>query len=203
MRDGVFLFLLSLLCLGTSCSATQEDKAAATPPPEYNPITTIKDIMNSHVDPSADHIWQSVGAEITEKGLVEKAPRTEEEWKEERRHAILLTDAANLLMMPGRRVAQPGDKAENPEYELSPEQIESEISATRRTFLRLAKEYQTTAIEILQATDKKDLDGILRLGAELDMRCENCHKTYWYPNDPVFKDQPKETDKEKALDEKK
>jgi len=75
--------------------------------------------------------------------------------------------------------------------------MESMIKETRKTFLRLAKEFQTTGIDLLAATDKRDLEAISRLGAELDTRCENCHKTYWYPKDPVFKNDPKETDKDK------
>jgi len=177
-----------------SCSQPPTDTSAQL----YNAVATIKDIMDSLVDPSADFIWDSVGAVITAEGVTEKAPTNDEEWKEERRHAIRLVESANLLVMPGRRVAAPGDKAENPEVELTPEQIETEIAATRRTFLRLATEFRTTAVEILAAADNRDLNALLRLGAELDVRCENCHKTYWYPNDPVFKNEPKETDKDKA-----
>jgi len=30
-----------------------------------------------------------------------------------------------------------------------------------------------------------DKDGILNVGEEIDNACENCHKTYWYPNEQI------------------
>jgi hypothetical protein len=193
MQKRCFLLGIILLCLA-SCSLSGDKAAQAS---DYNSVATIKDIMDSMVDPSADFVWDSVGVEITAEGTVERAPKTDEEWKDERRRVVQLVEAANLLVMPERRVAKPGEKAENPEIELAPEEMESMIKETRKTFLRLAKEFQTTGIELLAATDKRDLEAISRLGAELDTRCENCHKTYWYPKDPVFKNDPKETDKDK------
>jgi hypothetical protein len=64
--------------------------------------------MLSVVDPSADVLWESVAVVSTEKGTEERKPRTDEEWAKVRAHAITLIEAANLLMIPGRKVAQPG-----------------------------------------------------------------------------------------------
>jgi hypothetical protein len=191
-----FLLVVVAMCLA-SCS-TPAEKPTPTPPlPEYNSVATIKDIMDSMVDPSADYVWRSVGAEITAAGTVERAPKTDEDWDAERHHVIQLVEAANLLIMPGRQAAAPGHKTDNPEIELSPEETTALIRETPKTWFRLAREFQTTSIELLKATEKRDLEGIDRLGAELDTRCENCHKTYWYSKDPVFKNEPKEIDKDK------
>ena len=199
--------LVLAICLTASCSAPKADTAApaapaadATPGPKV--ISTIKDIMDSMVDPSADYIWESVGTEVSAKGVVEKSPKNPEEWKQERRRGVVLVEAANLLVMPGRHVAQPGEKSENPGIELGPEEIEALINKDRPTFIRLAREFQETAVEQLKAIDNKDLPGLLKAGGDIDTRCENCHKTYWYPNDPAFKNEPKETDKEHALQKK-
>ena len=75
---------------------------------------TIKDIMDSMVDPSADFLFDSVAQIADEHGITEKAPHTDEEWQEVRRRAIQLLEAPNLLVMKGRKVARPGDKSENP-----------------------------------------------------------------------------------------
>ena len=75
---------------------------------EFRLDATIKDIMDSLVDPSADYIWDAVATTVTAKGKEEKYPRTDEEWKELRRRAIQLMEASNLLLIPGRRVARPG-----------------------------------------------------------------------------------------------
>jgi len=178
-----FLFLLALPFMFVSCAP------APTASSDYNIVATIKDIMDSAVDPAADYIWESVATEVSAAGIVEKRPQNDEEWKEERRRAIVLVEAANLLMMPGRHVAKAGEKADNPEVELGPEEIEHLINTDRADFLRLAKEFQGTGLELLKAVDDKNLDEILRTGGDLDTRCENCHKKYWYPNDPVYKEQ--------------
>ena len=208
MRKYVLLFpVLLLVCFTVSCSAPKADTAApaaaaadTTPGPKV--IGTIKDIMDSMVDPSSDYIWESIGTEVSAKGIIEKAPKNPEEWKEERRRAVVLVEAANLLVMPGRHVAKPGEKSENPGIELGPEEIEALINKDRPTFIRLAREFQETAVEQLKAVDDKDLQALLKAGGDIDTRCENCHKTYWYPNDPAFANQPKETDKEHALQKK-
>src|SRR5688572_29442268 len=144
MRKFLILLLFSLACLTASC-ATQP---AAS---DYNTVATIKDIMDSAIDPAADYIWESVRIESGEDGVIERRPQNDEEWKEERRKAVILVEAANLLMMPGRKVARPGDKAETPEVELSPDEIQALIDKDRDTFIKLAKEFQQTSIEQLKA----------------------------------------------------
>jgi hypothetical protein len=184
MRKYLIFFLaLPLAGLLGSCSKPAE------PETPYDLVATIKDIMDSQVDPSADYIWQSIGTEVSAEGIKERRPQNPDEWKEERRRAMLLVESANLLIMPGRKVAQPGEKAENPEVELGPEEIQALIEKDRPAFIKLAKEFQKTAIDQLKAIDDKDIDAMLRIGAEVDERCENCHKVYWYPNDPIYKDQ--------------
>src|SRR6188474_1134566 len=101
----LLLPVVLVMCFAVSCSAPKAAETAApaagdaTPGPQI--VATIKDIMDSMVDPSADYIWESIGTEVSAKGIIEKAPRNPEEWKEERRRAILLVEAANLLVMPG------------------------------------------------------------------------------------------------------
>lgn len=201
-------FLLSVVvlmaCLAVSCTAASKTEAqkteapAAEAGPTFEHVATIKDIMDAFVDPSADYIWESVGTEVSAAGTIERRPKNDDEWRVERRHAMILVEAANLLAMPGRRVAQAGEKSENPGIELSPEEIQALIDKDRPTFLRLAKEFQVTAIEQLKAAQNKDVAGLLKTGGDIDTNCENCHKVYWYPNDPVYKDQkPAETTPEK------
>src|ERR1051326_3527755 len=70
--------------------------AAATAPnvaAEFRNTATIKDIMDSIVDPSADYLWDSVATIVTRKGTEERRPRTPDDWKEVRRRAIALAEA--------------------------------------------------------------------------------------------------------------
>ena len=179
----IFFPALPLVCLLASCAAPPPPP----PPSDYNAVATIKDIMDSVIDPSADYIWNSMGTEADADGIREKRPQTEEEWKEVRRHAVVLVEAANLLLMPGRQVARPGERSEYPEVELNPEDIEALITKDPATYIKLTKEFQVTAIAQLKAMDERNVPELLRIGGDLDNRCEGCHKIYWYPNDPVYK----------------
>jgi len=158
--------------------------AKATPAePELPKPATIKDIMDSMVDPSGDFLFESVAQIADEKGIREKAPETDEEWKDVRTRAIILLEAPNLLVMPGRKVAQPGEKSKNPAVELSPEQIQPLIDGDRLSFIRRAGVLQDAAAAALKAADAKDKNALFDALQKIDHACENCHLQYWYPND--------------------
>src|SRR5258706_11093171 len=76
------LFTL-LLSFGSGCRGAKpeprQESRQDSRQPEYVPTATIKDIMLSIVDPSADVVWDSVQTVVTAKGIVDKAPRTNEE----------------------------------------------------------------------------------------------------------------------------
>src|SRR5678810_280997 len=127
MRRYFSLSLTSVLLFSLGACGQKQEQAAAQPQAEYRTNATIKDIMDSMVDPGADYIWDAVETVVSAKGVEEKMPRTDEEWKEVRRHAIMLLEATNALQIPGRHVAKPGEKADDPKVELAPEQIEEKI----------------------------------------------------------------------------
>lgn len=186
MRSYLLLGFSSILVLlGAACTAKQEQPAAQQDP-EYRPTATIKEIMDSLVDPGADYVWNSVETTFTEKGADEKAPRTDEEWQEVRRHAMMVIEATNLLLIPGRHTANPGEKAEEPKVELSPEQIDVAIAQDRPAFVKLAHGLHDAAMQSLKAIDKKDAEMLLNTGDGIDKACENCHLKYWYPNDKNY-----------------
>ena len=55
MRKYLIIFLaFPLVCVFASCAAP------APPASDYNLVATIKDIMDSAIDPSADYIWESI-----------------------------------------------------------------------------------------------------------------------------------------------
>lgn len=155
--------------------------AKPAPEAEYRPTTTIRDLMDGLVDPSADTIWNSVSTTITKKGKEEKAPHTEEEWATVRHGAIALQEASNLLQIPGRHVAMPGQRNEQG-IELQPEQIEALINQDRKKWITLAHGLHDAATQALQATQAKDPAKVLESGDAIDNACEHCHQTYWYPH---------------------
>jgi hypothetical protein len=177
----VLLFLAG--CKSSEPTETKPAATAAADAAPYRPTSTIKDIMDSEVDPSADYIWDAVATVITEKGIDERFPKTAKEWAEIRRKAITLVEATNLLIMPGRMVAHPGEKSENPGIELSPEEINAILEKDRGTFVKHALALNDAAMNVLKAIDAKDKEKILDGGAAIDEACEACHKIYWYPNE--------------------
>ena len=108
----------------SGCTARQEPQ----PQSGYRPTATIKDIMVSIIDPEADVLWNSVATIISAAGTEEREPKTDEEWAAVRQSAIQLVEATNLLRIPGRQVAKPGEKSENPRIELEPETMQKLIA---------------------------------------------------------------------------
>lgn len=157
--------------------------AAAESEPAYRLTGTIKEIMDSVVDPNADVLWDSVSTTINRQGTTEKQPRSDEDWKNVRRSALALVEATNLLVIPGRKVAPEGDKSENPEIELGPEQMQKLVDADRGKWVNNAHGLHDAAMVALKAIDKKDVKGLMDAGENIDNACENCHKQYWYPDE--------------------
>jgi hypothetical protein len=157
-----------------------------TPKPSPTPIeitATIKDIMDSMIDPSGDFMFEAVAEISDERGITQKAPKTEEEWKEVRNRAFILYEGMNLVMMDGRKVARQGDKSEFPQVELEPDEIQKLIEGDRPRFVKRAKRLQEAAKMALAATDSKDTKALFGAIEHIDRACENCHLHYWYPKD--------------------
>jgi len=174
--------------LAVACSAPQQAtpaaaaaKPAGTAATEFRTTATIKDIMDSVVDPSSDYLWDSVATIVTKKGTEERRPRTDEDWKQVRRRAIAMIEATNLLIMDGRLVAKPGEKSENPGIELGPEEIKGVIDSDRASFIKFAHALHDAGMKALTAIDKKDADALSDAGETIDEACEQCHLKYWYP----------------------
>lgn len=170
--------LTGILALaGSACTRAQ------SPELDSSKAATIKDIMDSMVDPSGDFLFESVVEIADTNGITHKAPRTDEEWEEVRQRAVVLLEAPNLLIMEGRKVARPGEKATNPEIELEPERIQEMVDGDRASFVRRARRLQDAAALTLQAVEAKDTDALFRSLESIDKACESCHLHYWYPND--------------------
>jgi hypothetical protein len=143
--------------------------------------SSIRDLMESMVDPSADTLWGAVGTVVDAEGTHELFPRTQEEWIEPRRAAVRIIEAGNLLMIPGREAAPAGAKSEAPGAELEPAQITALIRKNRKSFDAFAKALQGIGLAALQAIDAKDAALLMDVGARMENVCESCHQTFWYP----------------------
>lgn len=144
---------------------------------------SIKDIMDSMIDPSGDFMFEAVAEIADERGITQKQPQTDQEWQEVRNHSMILYEGMNLAMMEGRKVAEPGDKSKFPEVELEPEEIQKLIDGDRASFIRRAKRLQEAASLSLTAIDARDPKALFSAIEKIDRACENCHLHYWYPKD--------------------
>ena len=151
---------------------------------QYRLTATLQDLMDGIIDPSADVLWDSVAYIATTKGTEDRQPRTDEEWKAVRNSAITLIEAANLLSMPGRRVAAAHTPTDAPPGlgELSHAEIQQRIDATHDSFTQFARGLQDAGLKALAAIAAKDAQGLMDAGGTIDEACEACHVTYWYPN---------------------
>jgi hypothetical protein len=142
--------------------------------------------MDGIVDPSADVLWDSVAYIATKKGVEDRQPRTDEEWKTVRYSAITLIEAANLLAMPGRTVAaahtQTGADVPPAPGELTGAEIQQRIDSTHEAFTQFARNLQDAATQALTAIDAKNAQELMEAGGVIDRACEACHVIYWYPN---------------------
>lgn len=164
-------------------SQTPGPEAAKTADPPFIITATIKELMDSTVDPAADGLWDSVAVVSSRTRVEERQPRTDEEWKAVRRHAITLIEAMNLVVMEGRHAAPPGTKPN--EGELAPEEIDQRIAASRPAFVQFAHGLRASAVKALEAIDRKDAAALLEVGGDIDAACEVCHVTYWYPDQKI------------------
>jgi signal transduction histidine kinase len=90
-------------------------------------------------------------------------------------------EASDLILIPGRHVAAPGEKEQDPNVNLSPEKIEALINADRASWVKMAHDLHDSVLPALKAIDAKDAMALSDAGAAIDKACEDCHLKYWYP----------------------
>jgi cytochrome c556 len=186
--------LAGLLLACTGCS--RQDAPAPKQSDElFQPTASIQEIMNSIIDPNIDYVWNSVASVATNKGIEERKPATDEDWKAVKQHAIVVFEATNLLLIEGRHAAREGTSTSAAPTELSAPEIDKLIAANHAEFITYAHALHETVGAAITAIEKKDADQLVEAGSAIDSICEQCHKKFWYPNDkrppvPVFPKKP-------------
>jgi hypothetical protein len=122
--------------------------------PPFDRRASVKELMVSIVDPAADTLWDSVGTVISEAGVEEWYPKTDEEWTSVRASAVAIMEFRNLLML-GNRARDQG-----PWMDLS------------RGLIAAGK----AAVE---ADDTKEPDAVFAVGEEVYAARDRCHAPYW------------------------
>ena len=184
MRMFALVAVVCSVLIAVSCQTKPAEPAAPAQPP-YTTTATIKDIMLHIVDPAGDMVWDAVSTVIDKGGLHETAPTNDEDWHKVRNGVITLIEASNLLMMPGRAMARPGEKSVAPGVELEPAEMEELVKKDPAGWQQRARALHDISVDVLKVVDAKDVQKLFDIGEDLDKACENCHRQYWYPNEKI------------------
>ena len=198
LRVAKVLVALAMTGVLAACGKA-EPPAAATPTAEAGPIQLtagIQDIMKDMIDPAADFLWESVSTTETAAGVEEKQPRSDEEWAEVRKQALIIAESANLILLPGRHVAREGKVLDDhgTPGNLTAEQAEQAIAADRASYEGFGRALHDVGVAFLKAAEERSPQAILDAGETMDEVCEGCHLKFWYPGQkiPVLPDQAPE-----------
>jgi hypothetical protein len=126
---------------------------SSTPPPPFQPVADVKQLMASVVDPAADTYWEAVGTIIDEKGVTEITPSTTEEWDQVRNAAYIFAEAGNLLMMSSR--AKDGGE-----------------------WMKQARALVDAGQKAVRAAESHNRTAVFDAGAEVYDVCTSCHVKY-------------------------
>lgn len=188
MRTGRFLAGSALVFAG-ALIATQCSRPAEKPKSEGPvPVVSVRELMTSMIDPLADNVFDAVAAEMTDKGLVEHSPTTDEDWAKVMQGAVALAEGTNLLKLHPRPVV-PADYTFDPKErgagapELAPGDIQKKIDADPALWDSHANDLRAEAIKVIDIVKNKQADKLFEAGSAIDKACENCHLEYWYPGD--------------------
>ncbi len=190
LKSGVMTMLLPGLLVG--CGESPPPVAATKPEPAssyYVASATLQELMDSMVDPAANQLWNAVSFRADASGTHEIKPTTTEEWHQLRRAAIVIVESANLMAVPGRRVAVGSTTQAGADLDVSA--IQKRVATRHEELMGFAAGMRDIGGKLVTAADQKNLAALDELGGELDTICEACHKSFWYPEQPPVDPQSK------------
>jgi hypothetical protein len=186
---ATFAGLGAAATLIASCSSKPPPAAAPLPANlwgEMKPIVSVKEMMEYMIDPASDCLFDSVKTLIRPDGsVVEVAPKTDEDWRKLRVGAVTIAEGAYLLKIH-RPFAPQGDvnNSVGPNAtELSPAQIMAKVQADPVEWNARIEALRNVALEVLDIVDKKNVKELWDASENLDVACEQCHMSYWYPKE--------------------
>ena len=182
--------LCAAAALISSCSSSKPAPAAAPPPAklwgDMKPVVSVRELMEYMIDPAADHIFNSVQTLIKADGsVVEVVPKTDEDWQKLRIGAVTIAEGAYLLKVQ-RPFTPPGDvnNSVGPDAtELSPTEIMAKVQADPVEWNARIEALRNVALEVLDIVEKKNAKELWDASENLDVACEQCHSSYWYPKE--------------------
>lgn len=144
---------------GNAAAATTATTADDDAP--YDTHLPMSEFMEHVMQNAGNGVWKWQGVVLDKEGEHSLYPKNDEEWEEAESGALTLAEATNLLLIPGRRIVEPG--------------WDNSVDKVRGIALKAAA-----------AAEKHDQTAFLAAGAALDDACDACHVRY----DPNFKSPP-------------
>lgn len=193
MRSGRLIPGAVLMFLAT-VAASQCSRPAA-PPPEAAPVSTIapvvsvNELMTQIFDPIADDIFNAVGTDVTDKGVVDVKPTTDEDWAKVMRAAVTIAEGTNLLKVHPRKAVpagftyEPWLRGDANAPELTPEEVERRMEAQRGVWDSYADALRDEGLKVVDIVKAKDPDKLFQAAYEMNQVCERCHLAFWIPGD--------------------
>jgi hypothetical protein len=147
---------LVLVLTGTLAWSACGPAKAPPPPPSpspFRPVADVRQLMTAVLEPAAEVYWDAVGTIIDRNGVVERAPKNDEEWEAVRHGAYVIAESGNLLMMDGRA----RDSGE---------------------WIIFSQALVDVGRKAIRAAEAKDKAAVFDVGAEVYDACTACHAKY-------------------------
>ena len=184
---------LVVVGVGVVMSACSPPQSTPPPPPsqqtqlwgDMKPVVSVKELMRDMLDPLADNIFDSVYVIVDKNGILEKSPKTDEDWDKIRIGGVSIAEGAYLLKVR-RPFTPPGDEnnSTGPDaVELSPAQITAKVEKDPVEWNARIEALRNVGLQVLDIVKRKDVDELWDAGENLEEACENCHRSYWYPGE--------------------
>jgi hypothetical protein len=141
------MFVASIWLVLTGAGA----KPAGTTPTA--PVATVKQLMNGLVGPASTTVYKSVSIIISEEGIKENYPKSDDEWNRVAGSAAALAEAGGLLMAEGR--ARDTDR-----------------------WISISQSMIDASLVSLKAAEARDKEAVLASGEALNASCDDCHRIY-------------------------
>jgi hypothetical protein len=183
----------AVACLAGGAFACSSSKASplSSPPQaaalwgDMKPVVSVKELMEYMIDPASDYIFDSVSTVIDPHGkVIEKAPKTDEDWEKLRIGAVTIAEGVYLL-----KVARPFTPAGDENHsgpdgtELTPAQITAKVKTDPVEWNARIEALRNVGLEVLEIAKTKNTKELWDAAENLDEACEACHRAYWYPKE--------------------
>lgn len=121
--------------------------------PDFLPVTTVRELMSSVVEPAAELYWDAVGTVDDSTGSTSYSPETPAEWAAVRNNALVVAESGNLLMMEPR-------------------------ARDRDQWMVLSRAMVAAGKQAAAAAAAQDTAAVFNAGAALYETCTRCHEKY-------------------------